>query len=47
MTIERIFSDFFFMSTDEGAAPMLALTCYRLGWLAATALQDKVPSARA
>ena len=37
----RIFSDFFFMSTNEGSVPMLILTFSRSGRIAATALEGK------
>jgi hypothetical protein len=37
----RIFSDYFFMSTDEKSAPMLVLKFSRSGRVAATALEGK------
>ena len=37
----RIFSDFFFMSTDERSVPMLILKFSRSGRIAATALEGK------
>ena len=37
----RIFSDFYFMSTNEGSVPMLILRFSRSGRIAATALEGK------